>query len=184
MNIKIRLPGRTRTTAPLALMLALFALAAGCNKDSNSGNSPESANSNNAAANASPPANTPSTVNASPSIAKPPGLSPTEAMKGYYEAGVKGDIAGVKRFLSRASLQLMEDIAKRQGKPLDQLFTEAANVEARKPMPVFSNERIAGDTAFVDIKIEGEPPLTMPLVKEGGEWKLAFGKPKSGAIKR
>lgn len=184
MNLKIRLPSRMRATAPLALALALFALAAGCNKDSNSGNSPESANSNSAPANASPPANTPSTADTSPSTAKPPGLSPTEAVKGYYDAGMKRDVAGVKRFLSRASLQLMEDIAKREGKTLDQLFTEAANMEARKPMPVFSNERIAGDTAFVDIETAGNPPLTMPLVKEGGEWKLAFGKPKSGAIKR
>jgi hypothetical protein len=78
----------------------------------------------------------------------------------------------------------MEDVAQRQGKTLDQLFVEAADVDARKPPPVFSNERIGGNTAFVDIKFPGEPLRTMPLVKEGGEWKLAFGNPKSGTIKR
>jgi hypothetical protein len=97
---------------------------------------------------------------------------------------MRKDIAGVKRFLSRPSLQMTEEIAKRQGKTLDQLFVEAADKDARKPLPVFSNEIITGDTATVDIKIVGEPVLTMPLVKEEGEWKLAFGKPKSGSIKR
>lgn len=184
MNLKIRPLSRARTTAPLALALALFTLTVGCNKDSNTGNSPESANSNNIPANASPLANKPPIANTSPATAKPVGLSPTEAVKGYYEAGMRKDIAGVKRFLSRPSLQMTEDIAKRQGKTLDQLFVEAADKDARKPLPVFSNEIITGDTATVDIKIVGEPLLTMPLVKEEGEWKLAFGKPKSGAIKR
>ncbi len=164
MNLKIRLPSRAHATAPLALALALFALTAGCNKDSNTGNSPENTNATNAPASASPPANTPSTANTSPLTAKPAGLSPTEAVKGYYEAGMRKDIAGVKRFLSRASLQLMEDIAKREGKTLDQLFSEAASMEARKPMPVFSNERIKGDTAAVDIQTPGNPLLTMPLL--------------------
>jgi hypothetical protein len=27
----------------------------------------------------------------------------------------------------------------------------------------------------------GQPVMTVPMVKEDGEWKLAFGKPKSGA---
>ncbi len=184
MNRKIRPSGRARTTAPLVLALTLFALTAGCNQAPNTGNSSERANSNNAPANASPPANTPPTAETSPSTAKPAGLSPTEAVRAYYEAGIRKDIAGIKRLLSRASLQLMEDIAKSQGKTLDQLFSEAANMDARKPPPVFSDERIVGDTAFVDVRIPDEPRRTMPLVKEEGEWKLAFGKPKSSAIKR
>jgi hypothetical protein len=184
MNLKIRPSSKARSTALLALALALFTLAAGCNKESNTGNSPQSAHSNNVPANASPLANTASIANTSPATAKPMGLSPTEAVKGYYEAGMRKDIAGVKRFLSRPSLEMTEEIAKRQGKTLDQLFVEAADKDARKPLPVFSNEIITGDTATVDIKIVGEPVLTMPLVKEEGEWKLAFGKPKSSSIKR
>ena len=184
MNLKIRPLSGARTTAPLALALALLALSAGCNKDSDTSNSPEGANSNNLPASAPPLANTPSTANTSPLTSIPAGPSPTEVVKGYYEAGKGKDVAGAKRFLSRQSLQLMEDVAKRQGKTLDQLFGEAADMDARKPPPVFSNERIAGSTAFVDIKTSGEPLRTMPLVKEGGEWKLAFGKPKGGAIKR
>ena len=178
MNLKVR-PSQL-----LALALALLALAAGCGKDSDTVNSPGSANSNSAPASASPPASTPATANTSPTAAKPAGLSPTEAVRGYYEAGMRKDVAGVKRLLSRQSLQLLEEIAERQGKTLDQLFTEAAAMDARKSPPEFSNERIDGDTAFVDIKTQGEPLRTMPLVKEEGEWKLAFGQPRGGAVKR
>ena len=184
MILKIRPLSAARTTAPLALVLALLALTAGCNKDSDTGHSPEVANSNNAPASASPLANTPPTAHTSPSTSIPAGPSPTEVVRGYYEAGKRKDVAGVKRLLSRQSLQLMEDVAKRQGQTLDQLFAEAADVDARKPPPAFSSERIARNTAFVDIETPGEPPRTVTLVKEGGEWKLAFGKPKSGAIKR
>ena len=185
MHLKIRSPSRRRGSAPFALALAIFfVLAVGCNTESSINKSPESANSNNAPANALPPANTSSTANTSSSNAKPIDLSPTEAVRGYYEAGLRKDIAGVKRFLSRASLQMMEDIAKREGKTLDQLFSEAAKRDEGKPPPAFGNEIITGDTATVDIKTLGQPVLTMPLVKEDGEWKLVFGKPKSGAIKR
>lgn len=97
---------------------------------------------------------------------------------------MRNDIAGVKRYLSRESLQMMENIAKREGKTLDELFNEAARMDARKPQPAFGNESITGDTATVDIQTPGQPALTMPLVKEDGEWKLAFGLPKGGAIKR
>jgi hypothetical protein len=54
MNLKIRLLSKARPTALLALALALFTLTAGCNKESNTGNSSESARSDNLPANASP----------------------------------------------------------------------------------------------------------------------------------
>jgi hypothetical protein len=184
MKLKIRPLSGVRATALLAFAVALLALIAGCNKDPNTGNSPEGAKSNLAPASASPPANTSSAANTPPPASAPVGPSPTEAVKGYYEAGKRKDIAGIKRFLSRQSLRLMEDVAKRQGKTPDQLFAEAADMDARKPPPVFGGERIGGNTAFVDIKTPGEPVRTVPLVKEGGEWKLEFGNPKSGAIKR
>lgn len=184
MQLKICHLSRVSTSALLALVLALLALTVGCNKDSGGGNSPEGATSNNAPASASPLADPPSAANTSPSTSTPTGPSPTEVVKGYYEAGKRKDIAGIKRFLAHQSLLMMEDVAKRQGKTLDQLFAEAAEMDARKPPPIFSDERIGANTAFVDIKTPGEPVRTVQLVKEGGEWKLAFGNPKSGAIKR
>lgn len=184
MHLKIRHLSGASTTALPALMLALFALTVGCNKDSSAGNSTEGTTSNNAPASASSLANPSSSANTSPSTSTLAGPAPTEVVRGYYEAGKRKDVAGIKRFLSRQSLLLMEDVAKRQGKTLDQLFAEAAVMDAGKPPPVFSGEVIRGNTAFVDIKTPGEPVRTVPLVKEGGEWKLAFGNPKTGAIKR
>ena len=185
MSLEILPHSRTRGSAPLALALALLSvLAAGCAKESNTGAGPESANSNNAPASAPLPANTPTTANTSAPTAQPAGLSPTEDVRGYYEAGVRKDVAGAKRFLSRASLQRMEDAAKRQGKTLEQLFSEAAEIEAGKPPPTYKNERIMGDKATVDIETPGQPALTMPLISEDGQWKLVFGRPKSGATRR
>jgi hypothetical protein len=184
MPLEIRPPRRARAAAPLALALLLFSvLAAGCNTASDTGHGPAGANSNsanssNAPVGAAPSADTSPAASASPAAATPAGLSPTEAVRGYYEAGVRKDFAGVKRFLSRDSLRLMEDLAKREGKTLEQLFGAAAEMETRRPQPAFSNERITGDTAYVDIKAPGQSSVTMRLVKEDGEWKLAFGKPK------
>lgn len=184
MKLKIRPLSREPATATLTLALALLALLAGCNKDSNINNRPKGAISNNVPASSSPLAETHSLSNTSPPTSILSSPSPTEVVKGYYEAGKRKDVASIERFLSRQSLQLMEDVAKRQGKTLAQLFVEAADMDARKPPPVFSNERIGGNSAFVDIKTLGEPVRTMPLVKEGGEWKLAFGNPKGGTSKR
>src|SRR5436853_3851826 len=157
MYLKIRHLSGASTAALLAPALALLALTFGCNKDLGAGNNTEGANSNNASASASPLANPPSATNTSPSTSTPASPSPTETVRGYYEAGKRKDVAGIKRFLSRQSLLLMEDVAKRQGKTLDQLFAEAADMDARKPPPVFSGEIIGGNTAFVDIKTPGEP---------------------------
>jgi hypothetical protein len=189
--LKIRTLRRARAAAaaPLALALALlFVLAAGCHTASNTGPSTAGANTSNAPGvaptNVPPPANAPSPADPSSSAATPAGLSPTDAVRGYYEAGLGKDVAGAKRFLSRASLQQMEDVAKRERKTVDQLFTEAAEREAQKPPPTFGNERITGDTAYVDIKSPEQPVMTMRLVKEDGEWKLDFGKPKTGPVSR
>ncbi|MDT4967100.1 MAG: hypothetical protein QOJ64_1837 [Acidobacteriota bacterium] len=183
IQMKLKFPLLIRASATAAFALATLALIAGCNKEPDTGNSREAAPSKNPPASAPPRANTPSTANTSPSTSIPTGPSPTEVVKGYYEAGKRKDVAGIKRFLSRQSLQLMEDVANRQGKTLDQLFIEAADMEARKPAPLIWNERIGGDTALVDIKTPGEPMRTVPLVKEAGEWRLAFGNPKGGAVK-
>jgi hypothetical protein len=186
MYLEIRPTRRTRVAARLTLALALIlALASGCATESNTGVGPGGANSNGASgAAAPPPANTPSTANAPPTTAQPAGLSPTEVVRGYYEAGVRKDVAGARRFLSRATLRMMEEMGRRQGKTLDQLFGEAAEAQAQKPQPGFTNERIMGDKATVDIEAPEQPALTMPLVREDGEWKLVFGRPKGGAAGR
>ncbi|MDT5059731.1 MAG: hypothetical protein QOH63_190 [Acidobacteriota bacterium] len=98
-------------------------------------------------------------------------LSPTDTLKAYYDAANKKDVAGIKKYLSQGTMKMMELGAKNSGKQLDEALKEAPQT----PIPQFSNEKITGDTATVDITA-GDQTMTMPLVKEGGEWKIAMDK--------
>lgn len=111
------------------------------------------------------------------------GSSPTDALKAYYDAAKRKDIEGAKKYLSRGTMQTMESFAKAQGKTLDQMFKEGADRDAQMTTPEFSNEKINGDSATVDIKAPGQPVVTMEMVKEDGEWKLAIDKMRQGRAK-
>jgi flagellar hook-associated protein FlgK len=102
--------------------------------------------------------------------------TPTGALKAYFEAAKKKDIATAKKYLSSGTLKMMEDLAKAQGKTLDQMFNENAAKETQMPTPEFSNEKINGDTATVDMKVANQPVVTAQMVKESGDWKLAIDK--------
>jgi predicted Rossmann fold nucleotide-binding protein DprA/Smf involved in DNA uptake len=103
-------------------------------------------------------------------------LSPTDTLKAYIDAASRKDVAAMKSHLSSGTLKLMEDGAKAMNKNLDdmlkeessQMPPEAANIK-------YSNEKVSGDTATVDMTAQGQT-ATMPLVKENGEWKLALDK--------
>jgi hypothetical protein len=88
---------------------------------------------------------------------------------------MKKDVAGAKRYLSAGSIKVLEESAQKMGTTLDEAMQQNAQQQAATPMPEFANEKISGDTATVDIKVQGQA-LTMHLVKEGGEWKLAMDK--------
>lgn len=103
-------------------------------------------------------------------------MSPTDALKAYYDAAKKKDIDTVKKYLSRGSLEMMEQFAKARGKTLDQTFQEGADRDTQMPTPEFSNEKINGDNATVDIKAPNQKVITMQMVKEDGMWKLAIDK--------
>jgi predicted Rossmann fold nucleotide-binding protein DprA/Smf involved in DNA uptake len=104
------------------------------------------------------------------------GATPTDALKAYIDAASKKDVAGMKSHLSQGTLKLMEEGAKAANKNLDdmlkeesgQMPPEAANIK-------YSNEKVNGDSATVDMTAQGQT-ATMPLIKEGGEWKLALDK--------
>ncbi len=145
----------------LALLLTVFAA---CSKNANTGNSSNSTNSST------------SSTSSTPSTAKPAGSTPTDALKAYYDAAKRKDLDTVKRYLSRATLEMMEGIAKGQGKTLDQMFKEGSDRDAQMPTPEFNNEKVTGDTATVEIKAPNQPLITMQMVKEDGDWKLAIDK--------
>ncbi len=101
------------------------------------------------------------------------GTSPTEVFKAYYDAGVKKDFPTLKKHLSKGSIDFLETGAKKMGKTFEQLMNESPVEQG--PMPQLSNEKITGDTATVDISAKGEK-VSMPFVKENGEWKIAMDK--------
>lgn len=149
----------------LVIALAAVVFSAACSKNANTGNSTNSTNSTTTNKN--------STTTSSGGEAT--GGGPTAALRAYYQAGMNKDVATAKKYLSSGTLALLEGEAKKAGKTLDEAFTESAAKTQATVMPEFSNEKISGDTATVDLKAQGAT-LTMPMVREGGEWKLAMDK--------
>lgn len=101
--------------------------------------------------------------------------SPTATLTAFYEASKNKDVTGVKKHLSKKSLELFETEAKKSGKPLDDFLKEAVADPVADKMPELRNEKISGDTATVEMKRDKSDQWdTVAFVKEDGEWKLAF----------
>jgi hypothetical protein len=112
-------------------------------------------------------------------------VSPTEAFKTYIKATVNKDIEGVKKSLSKSSLEFVETAAKEQNKTADELLTGGAVENQSKKIPEVRNEKIEGNTATVEYKDETMPEfIKMPLVKEDGTWKIALDKFMQDLLKR
>jgi hypothetical protein len=148
----------------LVIALAAVVFSAACSKNANTGNSTNSTNSTTTNKN--------STTTSSGGDATG---SPTAALRAYYQAAMDKDVTAAKRYLSTGTIALLEEGAKKMGKSLDEAFRESAAQTNTTVMPEFSNEKISGDTATVDLKAQGMS-VSMPMVKEGGEWKLAMDK--------
>jgi flagellar hook-associated protein FlgK len=100
---------------------------------------------------------------------------PTAALRGYYQAAIDKDVEAAKRYLSSGTMKMLEDEARKQNKSLDEALKEGATRTPITALPEFENEKISGDTATVDVKTQGIT-ITMPMVKENGEWKMAMDK--------
>ena len=107
------------------------------------------------------------------------GSSPTKTFKTFFEAQKKKDIPGMKKTLSKASLQMMEKAAKTQDKTVDQAITEGFNSPGGKAdkLPETRNEKIDGDNATLEVNDEETKKWeTLYFVKEDAEWKIALDK--------
>ena len=100
-------------------------------------------------------------------------LNPTDTLKAFISAYQKKDVDEMKKYLSKGSLEMFRQAAELQGKTEKELMT--SDDMPFKEMPEMRNEKIEGDTASVEVKVEGKWEKT-PLVKENGSWKLAFDK--------
>jgi hypothetical protein len=105
------------------------------------------------------------------------GSGPAAAARSYFEAITRKDFAAAKRYLSAGSASKMEAEAKQYGKPLEAAWRDSAEKSSLGKMPEIGGEKIAGDTATVDFKDKDSGmAFTFPMVREGGEWKMAFDK--------
>ncbi|HEY0428045.1 MAG TPA: hypothetical protein VGC76_09720 [Pyrinomonadaceae bacterium] len=102
--------------------------------------------------------------------------TPTETLKALSEASKKKDVDGIKKLLSKGTLQLLDKVALDAKTTPDELLKKEGGAPM-KDLPELRGEKIEGDTATVEVKndITGDFEQ-MPLVKEDGEWKVAFDK--------
>ena len=110
-------------------------------------------------------------------------MSPTETLKAYDDAMARYDVGAAKKYLSRYSMQTLEKIAKNHGETVDQIIEENSGGRFTHE---YSNEKINGDTATVDIKSVDPKSLAPPqlyymrMVKEDGVWKVGLAESSGG----
>lgn len=97
--------------------------------------------------------------------------SPTATFKAFHEAVKNKDAAGMKRTLSKKTLEMIEEGAKEKGKSIDEALKETKDVPTSTPET--RNEQINGDKATLEVK-DKDKWETVKFVKEDGEWKLAL----------
>jgi hypothetical protein len=103
--------------------------------------------------------------------------TPTATFKAFYEASNKKDVAGMKKALSKGTLDMFDKLAKEQNKSTDELLKSFDKEDKNQKMPETRNEKINGDTATLEVKNDKTDKWdTLPFVKENGEWKIALDK--------
>ncbi|MEJ7848089.1 MAG: hypothetical protein WKF92_08385 [Pyrinomonadaceae bacterium] len=146
----------------LSLITVSVCFGAGCRSSSTPANQPPVQN------------NTIITSPATDTAPAPPAVGPAETLRALNAASKAGDVAGIKRYLSEGSLALLEEGAKEQNRPVEELLKEKDQAPFLE-LPELGKETINGETAIIEIK----NPVTgafepFPLVKENGEWKVAI----------
>jgi len=103
--------------------------------------------------------------------------TPTATFKAFFEASKKKDAAGMKKTLSKGTLDMFDKLAKEQNKSTDDMLKEVDKDDKSEKMPETRNEKINGDTATLEVKNDKTGKWdTLPFVKENGVWKIALDK--------
>ena len=105
------------------------------------------------------------------------GSTPTATFKAFYEASKKKDVPGMKKTLSKGTLDMFDKLAKEQNKTTDEMLKAVDKDDKSDKMPETRNEKITGDTATLEVKNDKTNKWDpLPFVKENGEWKIALDK--------
>jgi hypothetical protein len=104
--------------------------------------------------------------------------TPTATFKAFFEASKKKDVAGMKKTLSKGTLDMFDKLAKEQKKSTDDMLKSFDKDDSKdEKLPETRNEKITGDTATLEVKNEKTGKWdTLPFVKENKEWKIALDK--------
>jgi hypothetical protein len=103
--------------------------------------------------------------------------TPTATFKAFFEASQKNDVAGMKKALSKGTVDMFDKLAKEQNKSTDDMLKDLHKDDKGEKIPETRNEKITGDTATLEVKNEKTAEWdTLPFVKENGEWKIALDK--------
>lgn len=158
---------RTTVIFPVLFAAALLSACSGAPSNTNS-----SANDR-SAANANTIGNTAANANETAEQTVPP-MSPTEVLKALSEASQKKDVEGIKKHFTKKTLELFDQVAKDQGKTVDQILREPDGPPFPE-LPDIGEEKIDGASATLEI---GDPETglvsELPFVIEDGEWKIAM----------
>jgi hypothetical protein len=169
------------------IVLTLFALALAAGAWACQNTASNNAVTSNRAANAPlNNANETSVVNAATEPAKAPTMtdypvgnapSPSEAYRMLFAAVKSQDTAKIKSMLSKNSLSLAEMWGGQQKKPADEVVRNGfSETTFAATMPQLRDERTKGNFAAVEVWNEQRKKWDdIPLVKEEGGWKVAFG---------
>ena len=108
------------------------------------------------------------------------GSSPTATLKAYFEALQKKDAEGLKKTLSKGTIEMFEKFAQAQNPPktLDEALKTGLVNGPKLDMtetPETRNEKIDGDKATLEVRDKKTNTWeTVLFVKEDGAWKLDF----------
>ena len=105
------------------------------------------------------------------------GPTPTDTFKAFFDASQKNDVPGMKKQLSKSTLDMFEGLAKLQNKSVDEALKDIHKNDKAEKMPETRNEKINGDSATLEVKNDQTGKWdTLPFVKEDKQWKIAFDK--------
>lgn len=115
---------------------------------------------------------------------EPQRKSPTETIKALSEASKQKDPAAIKSYLSKGTLDMLDQSAKRREKSVDELLREE-NGAPMQDLTEVRNEQITGETATVEVKNNVTGGFEkIPFVSENGVWKVSLDTYMQDAIKR
>lgn len=100
--------------------------------------------------------------------------TPTATFKTFYEAAKSNNIEGIKKSMSKKTMDAMTKAAAKEKKSVDEALKEIGK-DAPSKTPETRNEKIDGDKATLEVKDDKMDKWdTVPFVKEDGMWKIAL----------